>query len=59
MKLTLAAVPETANVFVCFRGKPYLHYFDILDCTKVGIGAIALGCPTPAVSTGIQAQSFE
>lgn len=30
-------------------GKPYLHYFDILDCAKVGASAIALGCPTPAV----------
>ena len=34
-----------------FRGKPYLTYFDILDCSKVGLAAIALGCPTPAVST--------
>ena len=27
------------------------YYFDILQCTKVGLAAIALGCLTPAVST--------
>ena len=27
------------------------YYFDILRCTKIGLAAIALGCPTPAVST--------
>ncbi|KAL4219650.1 hypothetical protein ACF0H5_022222 [Mactra antiquata] len=32
-----------------YSGKPYLVYFDILQCTKVGVAAIALGCPTPSV----------
>ena len=27
------------------------YYFDILQCTKVRLAAIALGCPTPAFST--------
>lgn len=32
-----------------YASKPYLAYFDILQCTKVGVAAIATGCPTPAV----------
>lgn len=32
-----------------YASKPYLHYFDILQCTKVGVAAIAAGCPTPSV----------
>ncbi|XP_053381020.1 choline transporter-like protein 2 isoform X2 [Mercenaria mercenaria] len=32
-----------------YASKPYLAYFDILQCTKVGVYAIAAGCPTPSV----------
>ncbi|XP_060561475.1 choline transporter-like protein 2 [Ruditapes philippinarum] len=32
-----------------YKSKPYLAYFDILQCTKVGVAAIATGCPTPSV----------
>ncbi|XP_069121444.1 choline transporter-like protein 2 [Argopecten irradians] len=30
-------------------GKPYLMYFDVLQCAKMGANAIVAGCPTPQV----------
>lgn len=32
-----------------FRGKPYLVYFDMLQCAKTGSAVIITGCPTPQV----------
>ncbi|ELU15407.1 hypothetical protein CAPTEDRAFT_224558 [Capitella teleta] len=32
-----------------FENKPYVFFFDLLDCAKTGPAIIALGCPTPQI----------
>ncbi|KAK3087196.1 hypothetical protein FSP39_002993 [Pinctada imbricata] len=30
-------------------GKPYLHFFDMIECGRMGVGVFVNGCPTPQV----------
>ena len=40
------------GVWVCVcRDKPYLFFFDLLDCAQTGPAVAFLGCPTPQVTT--------
>jgi hypothetical protein len=32
------------------RGKPYLLFFDLVACGRMGVGVFVTGCPTPQVS---------
>lgn len=57
IKMTFVC-PQKLSFIVCtlklfyylvFRGKPYLVYFDMLQCAKTGTAVIITGCPTPQV----------
>lgn len=36
-------------VRLSFRNKPYVFYFDLVDCGRIGPGVFVAGCPTPQV----------
>ncbi|ELT97196.1 hypothetical protein CAPTEDRAFT_153937 [Capitella teleta] len=49
----LLLYPTDSDGNICGVGdkadKPYLFFFDFLDCAKVGMAILSTGCPTPQV----------
>ncbi|XP_067662582.1 choline transporter-like protein 2 [Haliotis asinina] len=45
--------PQNSNGETCGfgnqKGKPYLFFFDLVQCARVGPGVVVNGCPTPQV----------
>ncbi|RTG89846.1 uncharacterized protein DC041_0009866 [Schistosoma bovis] len=44
--------PTNSQGQVCGRdvpGKPYLFFFDLQSCLKLGPALVVTGCPTPQV----------